>query len=64
MYKPKTPCYGCTERRTCCHSECPKYANYREKLDTYNKENKFEFADWHNKMNPKKNQKKLSGWNQ
>lgn len=59
MYKPKTPCYGCTERVTCCHSTCAKYQKYREKLDAYNKETKFEYVDWANVMKPKKNQKRL-----
>ena len=27
------PCMNCAERHEACHSECEKYAAYREKID-------------------------------
>lgn len=60
--KPRTPCYGCTDRVTCCHSKCQKYANYREKLDSYNQATKTVYMDWSNMAKPKKNKKRLSGY--
>lgn len=31
-------CFGCTKRRVGCHSECPDYISFREKLDEKNEE--------------------------
>ena len=39
MTKPKTPCYGCNERKVRCHGVCQMYRTYRERLDAYNAEN-------------------------
>lgn len=37
MSKINAPCWGCTRRRDedgyNCHSDCPDYKEYREKLD-------------------------------
>ena len=34
MKKLNSPCYGCTLRRTACHSNCEKYDAYRAKIET------------------------------
>lgn len=33
----KGPCLDCDERYIGCHSDCPKYLEYRKKLDEENK---------------------------
>lgn len=29
----KVPCYGCPDRKLYCHSNCPKYLEWRKKAD-------------------------------
>lgn len=62
MNIPKNPCYGCKDRVIRCHGKCERYANYREKLDSYNKDTKPIYMDWSNMKKSKKNKKKLKGW--
>ena len=31
-----SPCYGCTDRYSCCHDTCPDYKEWREALDQKN----------------------------
>ena len=45
MTKPKTPCYGCTERVVGCHGQCGRYKGYREKLDGFNEATKVYHTD-------------------
>lgn len=30
------PCQNCKERHLACHDSCPKFIEYREKIDTFN----------------------------
>lgn len=35
-YRTKAPCYGCKDRHLLCHSDCAKYAEFRDEIDEYN----------------------------
>lgn len=32
----QSPCKDCKERYVSCHTECLKYADYRQRIDVYN----------------------------
>ena len=59
MTKPKTPCYGCTERSVGCHGQCGRYKGYREKLDGFNDENRV-YKTYKPPFKYKKNIKRLT----
>ena len=61
MTRPKIPCYQCQERTPTCHGPCKRYADYRKKLDAYNKANAGVYTAWRC-MTVKKNVKKYSGY--
>lgn len=43
-----SPCKGCNDRQFRCHSQCARYAEYKESVNTYNQ--KVYAAKEHEKM--------------
>lgn len=34
--RTQSPCYDCKDRHLLCHSDCSKYAAFRNEIDEYN----------------------------
>jgi len=37
MAKIDTPCHNCSDRHEGCHSDCPKYIEYKSQMDQLHK---------------------------